>query len=132
MHELSIATSLIELATEAVENAGETGRIESVHVRIGALSGVVIEALDFAWDVAVEGTRCSDARLVIEPVPARVRCPACEAETELAEPPIFRCGACGTPTSSILSGQELDLMSLELVQRPAGAPPETSPEATHS
>jgi hydrogenase nickel incorporation protein HypA/HybF len=133
VHELSIATSLVELSIEAVERAGETGRIEVVHVRIGTLAGVVIEALEFAWDVATRGTDCAGAQLVIEHVPGRVGCLACGAETDLDDPPRFRCGQCGAPTAHILAGRELDLVSLELADASEQSdPPETNLEASHS
>lgn len=114
MHELSIAVSLIDLAAEAVQDAGLAGPVHVVRVRVGALSGVVVEALDFAWETAAEGTICEVARLDIEQVPGRVRCQACHTETELDDPPIFACGNCGLPTSVVIAGKELDLMALEL------------------
>ena len=118
MHELSIATSLVELTERALADAGEDRPVEAVRVRIGALAGVVTEALRFSWDVAIDGTRCAGSRLEIEEVPGRVRCPACTAETELPNPPRFRCGVCDTPTADILAGQELELISLELQEAP--------------
>jgi len=114
MHELSIAISLIDLAIEAVEDAGLAGPVNVVRVRVGALSGVVVEALDFAWETAAEGTMCEGARLDIERVPARVRCEVCKMETVLDEPPTFACDGCGLPTAEVTAGKEMDLMALEL------------------
>lgn len=53
MHEVGIAMSIAELAQEEAAKAGG-GRIAAVHVRIGALSGVVREALEFAWPSVAE------------------------------------------------------------------------------
>jgi len=117
MHELSIAISLIDLAMEAVQDAGLEGPVQVVRVRVGALSGVVAEALDFAWETAAEGTICEGARLEIEQVPGRVRCEACKSETQLDDPPTFACGNCGRPTAEIIAGKEMDLMALELEDR---------------
>jgi len=117
MHELSIATSLVSLAEDAAADAGEAGPIVAVRVRVGALSGVVVEALEFAWGAASEGTRCEGAGLEVERVPGRVRCPACGSETVLDDPPAFVCGSCGEPTGDVVAGRELDLMSLELEQQ---------------
>ncbi len=114
MHELSIAAEIVSLAVTAVEEAGEELPVTVVSVRVGNLAGVVVEALEFAWDVAAEGTRCAGAELRIERVPGRVRCKACEAETQLSDPPQFACGQCGMPTADIVAGRELDLVSLEL------------------
>ncbi len=130
MHELSIATSLVSLVDDALESAGEAGTVEAVRVKVGALSGVVVEALEFAWGVAVEGTRCEGARLEVERVPAVVRCGECGAETTLDHPPVFACGSCGRPASEVISGRELDLIALELEQTQATADP--APEDHHA
>ncbi|HHN79003.1 MAG TPA: hydrogenase maturation nickel metallochaperone HypA [Phycisphaerales bacterium] len=130
MHELSIATSLVSLVGDALESAGETGTVEAVRVKVGALSGVVVEALEFAWDAAAEGTCCEGARLDIERVPAVVRCGDCGAETTPGDPPFFVCGACGRPASEVISGRELDLIALELEQTQATADP--APEHRHA
>ena len=61
MHELGIAVEIAELAAE---EAGAR-RVEAVHVRVGALSGVVREALEFAWPSV------SEWRLEIEDAPGR-------------------------------------------------------------
>jgi len=114
MHELSIAISLIDLATEALEDAGEARSVRVISVRVGDLSGVVVEALEFAWEMASEGTRCDGARLEIERVVGRVRCPSCDTVTELEFPPTYLCESCGRPTAEVVGGKELDLMTLEI------------------
>ena len=53
MHELSIANSIVESLTE--EMAGTLGRILTVRLDVGVLSGVVPDALEFAWGAACEG-----------------------------------------------------------------------------
>jgi hydrogenase nickel incorporation protein HypA/HybF len=65
MHELSIAASLIDAANEEVLRQGVV-IVRTLHVRVGQLSGVVPDALRFAFDVAVEGTPIAGASLVIE------------------------------------------------------------------
>ena len=114
MHELSIATHLVDVATEALENAGETQPVTVVKIRVGALAGVVIEALEFAWDIATDDTRCAGARLEIERVPTAVRCAACHADTTVHGPLLFICAQCGQPAIDIVAGRELDLVALEV------------------
>lgn len=48
MHELGIAVNIAELAAEEAARAGG-GRVSVVHVKVGALSGVVKESLEFVW-----------------------------------------------------------------------------------
>jgi hydrogenase nickel incorporation protein HypA/HybF len=64
MHELSIAAGIVEIASEEAARYG--GRVEVVHLTLGALSGVVREALEFSWDLACQETPVEGARLEIE------------------------------------------------------------------
>jgi hydrogenase nickel incorporation protein HypA/HybF len=67
MHELSIAASIVEIASE--EAARHTGRVDAVHLQLGAMSGVVKDALLFSWDLACGDTAIQGARLEIEDAP---------------------------------------------------------------
>jgi hydrogenase nickel incorporation protein HypA/HybF len=113
VHELSIAQSLIELASESALAEG-VDRVEALFVRIGRLSGVVREALEFSFELAAEETPCEGASLEIEDVPITVRCAPCDAIKSLADGYKFCCPTCGTPTSDIVTGRELDLVSIRL------------------
>jgi hydrogenase nickel incorporation protein HypA/HybF len=108
---------LVELASEkAVTLAGQ--RVDAVHVRVGALSGVVKDALLFSFEVAAAGTPISGARLVIEVVPLVVRCASCAEERELEGFPLA-CPVCGSPTPDVVRGRELDLVALEVEEHAA-------------
>jgi len=48
MHELSIALSMIEMAHEEVVRRGGC-RVTALHLKLGPLSGVVREALEFSY-----------------------------------------------------------------------------------
>lgn len=112
MHELSIATSLVEAAGEEAAQRG-AARVLAVHLRVGALSGVVCDALAFSFEVAAAGTPLEGARLEIEEVPVVVFCPACRAEKPL--PDFIRCCPdCGAPTPEVRQGAELEITALEL------------------
>jgi len=113
MHELSIAQSLIDVACEAASTEG-AARVIKLRTRIGLLSGVAKAALTFSFDLAAEGTACEGAVLEIEDVPITVMCPQCDAPRALTSPHVFSCPCCGTPTPQLLTGQELELVSVEL------------------
>ena len=51
-----------------------------MHVRVGALSGIVRDALLFSWDVATAETIAEGSDSCIEEVPLVVFCERCEAE----------------------------------------------------
>ena len=111
MHELSIAISLLDVAEDEALRRGVT--VLAIHVRLGPLSGVVKDALVSAYDIARIDTSLAAARLVIEDVPIRVRCPHCECERAVVAVHDLRCAVCGTPTPEIVSGRELEVFALE-------------------
>jgi hydrogenase nickel incorporation protein HypA/HybF len=121
MHELSIALSIVELAEE--ESARHGGaHVTAVHLKLGALSGVVKEALLSAYEMACEDTPLKGSRLVVEEVPVVVFCPACQVQRPLESIQSFCCVECGTPTSEIVQGKELEVVALEIeewVESPA-------------
>lgn len=114
MHELSIALSLVDVAQEEAVRLG--ARVCAVHVRIGALAGVVAEALQASYEMACAATPLEGSLLVIEQVPVVVFCPTCQAERELGSVQSFCCEECGSPTPRIERGRELELIALEIEQ----------------
>jgi hydrogenase nickel incorporation protein HypA/HybF len=111
MHELSIAISIVEMATEEAERRGM--RVGAVHLKVGRLSGVVTDALRSAYELAAEGTPLERSRLVVEDVPIVVFCPACGVERTLEREQWFVCGTCQTPTPEVRHGRELEVVALE-------------------
>ncbi len=65
MHELSIAMSIVEAASDEAHRLGDP-RVEAVHLKLGALCGVVKDALLFAWQLACEDSPIAGCRLEIE------------------------------------------------------------------
>ncbi|HWP44014.1 MAG TPA: hydrogenase maturation nickel metallochaperone HypA [Blastocatellia bacterium] len=112
MHELSIALSIVEMAEEEARSRGV--RVEAVHLRLGALSGVVKEALLFSYDLACEGTSLEGSRLVIEDVPVTIYCPACDTESTLASVQPLCCSVCDSLTPELMGGRELEIAALEI------------------
>jgi len=113
MHELSIAASIVEQATEHCHHAGGT-RVTTITLRIGRLAGIHPAALRFGFDLVAADTPLADATLAIVDVPVRVWCPACSAEVELPGLQRFACPGCGLPTGEIRAGRELEIESLTL------------------
>jgi hydrogenase nickel incorporation protein HypA/HybF len=113
MHELSIAASVVESVTEAAA-AHPGARVKSVQLRIGALAGVVEDALEFCWQIATEGTPLVGAVLEIRTLPVIVHCEHCGAEEELTSVQSFRCPRCGEPAADLRQGRELEIESFEI------------------
>ena len=113
MHELSIAYSVVEIATESAKAAGAL-KVKEVHVRLGALSGVVRGALEFCFEVACAGTLLEGSVLVVKELPAVIWCAVCGEEVELPSTQYFCCPVCGTPSGDLRQGRELDVESIEV------------------
>jgi hydrogenase nickel incorporation protein HypA/HybF len=112
MHELSIAMSIIELAEEEADS--RDFQIEAVHLKLGALSGVMKDALISCYEIACENTLLQGSRLIIEEVPVVIFCPSCRAQHPLNSMQLFCCPECGTPSSEIVQGKELEVVALEI------------------
>lgn len=113
MHELSLANRLVQMAEETARGAGAK-RVTAVTVNVGLLSGVSVDALRFAYDVATADTLLAGSRLETRPVPVTVYCPRCEREVALVSVQRFRCPACETPTGDVRTGRELEIESVEV------------------
>jgi hydrogenase nickel incorporation protein HypA/HybF len=119
VHELSIACSIIDLASEESEQRGGVA-VRAVHIKLGQLSGVEKSALLSAFELAREDSPMAGTRLVVEETPIVIRCPTCEIETTLDAPrafesfPSFCCSRCGVPSSDVCGGRELEVTALEI------------------
>jgi hydrogenase nickel incorporation protein HypA/HybF len=122
MHELSIATSIVETVRELVAGAGG-GEVRRVTLRIGRLAAVHEDALRFSFDIVREGTPLAAAELAVIDVPVSIWCPTCGTEVELPGVQSFACPVCGTRSGDIRTGRELDLESIELAERVEEAKP---------
>ena len=122
MHELAICQALID-EVQRVAQAQRAERVAGVRVRCGALAGVVPELLYRAYEVARAGTLAEEATLTIEESPVRVRCPRCGNESAVSVQRLA-CPACGEWRTEVVAGDELLLMSVELIKaddaRPVG------------
>jgi hydrogenase nickel incorporation protein HypA/HybF len=112
MHELSIAMSIVEMAEE--ESAGRNVTVSAVHLKLGLLSGVVRDALLSCYEMACEGTSLAGSHLLIEEIPVEVFCDRCQAERKLSSLQLFCCPECGTPSSHVIRGKELEVIALEI------------------
>jgi hydrogenase nickel incorporation protein HypA/HybF len=113
MHELSIALSMIDGVLEKARQEGDV-RVEVVHLKLGALSGVDKDALEFSYGIACEGTPLEGSRLVIERVPVSMYCSTCAAERSLPSLQQLCCPDCQSPAEDIRSGRELEITALEV------------------
>jgi hydrogenase nickel incorporation protein HypA/HybF len=110
MHELGIARNIVAIVAEAAHGR----RVVGVTLEIGALSGVMREAIAFCFDAAAAGTAVEGARLDIVEIEGRARCQACDSEFVTAT--LYSACACGSRRLTRLRGEELNVKSMELTE----------------
>ena len=116
MHEVGIASSILEcVAAEAQKHPG--AQLVSVCVRIGELSNVDKDALDFAFEALTRGTNLEHLKLVVEWCPRRHKCVSC-SEDFVVKDFDLACPKCGSAQTTLISGTELDIAYIELEEEP--------------
>lgn len=119
MHEMSIAMAVVGQVEEAAAKAGGVTAVTSVRLQVGELAGVVPDALAFCFELACAGTLLEGTELITESVPGRARCATCVDEWAVGVPPQLCCPACGQATAELLSGRELQIVSVRWEDGPA-------------
>jgi hydrogenase nickel incorporation protein HypA/HybF len=112
MHELSIAQNILEIVQQSVTEEQEPD-VKWVRIRLGQLSGVVPDSLDFCFSAIVSETRMRKAGLAIEQVPTICRCRECGHRFQI-EDMVFFCPSCKSADLEMISGKELEILEIEL------------------
>jgi hydrogenase nickel incorporation protein HypA/HybF len=110
MHELSIMTSIMDIVLEEASKV-EATVVERIALDIGKRSGVVIDALEFAFEIATKGSIAQKAVLVINSIPFKGECLSCG--NQFISEDFLICDKCGA-FGKIISGQELQIRSIEV------------------
>lgn len=118
MHELSVCRGILDAAHRALEEFPSPPQVVRVVVRIGRLTNVTRDSLEYYFDVLKLGTTFSDAALAIEEVPAGGLCNECGAEFETDDASLI-CPACGSNSVELNSGRELKMVGIEVVDEPS-------------
>lgn len=116
MHELSLAQNIAEIAQNAAAANGK-GKVMTVCVRVGDLSGVVADSLAFCFSAITSGTPLEGAALRIDRVPVRARCGACGTVDDVHDMQ-FLCPSCGSGNLDIIAGRDLQVSHIEVEDQP--------------
>ena len=112
MHELGIATSILQAAREEARRR-PGAHLRAIRVRVGELSGVNADALSFCFEAVARDGKLGQVKLEIESCPRRQHCPRCDQTFAVVEYDL-KCPRCGTPETEFAGGDELELASLEM------------------
>jgi hydrogenase nickel incorporation protein HypA/HybF len=116
MHELSLAQSIIDLVHQHVAE-GERSQVASVRMKVGTMAGVVVESLSFSFSALTAGSALERAQLQVESIPYRIQCRLCGALSE-NDWGSTTCGECASVETTIVSGTELQVVDIELLDQP--------------
>ncbi len=110
MHELSIAVNIVEMIEENAEKE-KAHNVDKFEIDVGTLSGVVIDALEFALEVAVKDSVCSKAVWKINEIEAKAKCRKC-GHVYSVDDYFSPCPKCAGFGKEILLGKEIQLKSI--------------------
>jgi hydrogenase nickel incorporation protein HypA/HybF len=111
MHEFSIIQNIIEIVTSTAE-LNNVKEVHAVEVEVGMASGVVREAMEFAWNAGTKGTMLEHAELKIKEIPLAVKCNTCGHHYQPCE--IYEsCPGCGDVDPEVITGKELRVVALD-------------------
>ncbi len=112
MHEYSIVQSLLDSCEQHVE-ANDATKVTKLIVKIGVMSGVEPDLLETAFNTFKEKTVCDGCEFIMNIQKVKIKCNDCDHETEL-EKNEFLCPKCESANITVIDGEEMFLMSLEL------------------
>jgi hydrogenase nickel incorporation protein HypA/HybF len=112
MHELSIAQEIIGIVQENLPK-GNGHSVKLVKLKIGKLTNLLPDSLEFCFDALIQKTPLDGARLEIQHIPVSVRCEQCRAVSEI-EGIAFMCPLCGSPEIKMIAGDELQVSEIEI------------------
>ncbi|XPV76764.1 MAG: hydrogenase maturation nickel metallochaperone HypA [Desulfovibrio sp.] len=113
MHEMSLIQSMMKIITEEMEKH-EITALKCVTVKVGRLSGVVIDSLTFAWEALTETTQFKGVELKVIELPMLVSCGSCKEEFAPEDLYYMPCPKCGEVLGhDVLSGKEMYIENIE-------------------
>lgn len=112
MHELTIATSLMETVVSAAEKE-HAGSIIQVDVEIGQLAGVMVDSLKFCFESIKDFTPLENTKLVIHEIPGMGVCSDCGKKSPLGSIS-YLCPLCKRFGIRITRGEEIRVRSIEV------------------
>jgi len=113
MHELPITEQIVKIAEEHGQKA-RASKIESIRLVVGERSGYISESIQMYFDIISQGTLCEGAKLEIETIKPKLKCPKCETLFERL-PMRFDCPECGTDGEPTDIGREFYIDSMVVV-----------------
>ncbi len=120
MHELSIANNILEIVQQHVQPE-LLPSVRSIRLKVGDQAGVVVDSLEFSFSALTADSPLRSAHLEVERVPFTITCRDCGA-TSVSDAGLVTCPKCDSTRTTVLSGTELRVVDIELLEpEPEGA-----------
>ncbi len=112
MHEMSLAMHIVDLAASRAQQEGAS-RVSAIELEVGAMAGVMVEALEFCFEAAARNTVVEGATLATRLVEGRGTCLTCGVSHLMVEVHAI-CPSCGGSLLHDEGGMELRLRSITI------------------
>jgi hydrogenase nickel incorporation protein HypA/HybF len=110
MHELALSSAIVNTVAKHAQGR----RVATVNLSVGRLRQVIPDTLAFYFEFVARDTACEGAQLVQEVIEPRLHCRECGHEWTI-DIPAFRCPRCAGAQVEILSGNEFEVESIEVL-----------------
>ncbi len=112
MHEFAIAQSLLEIIKKGV-SPYQGAKVTRIKLKIGKLSGVLPDALSFAFEALSKGGIAEGAVISVEETSLKIKCRGC-GESSIMDDPFLVCPRCGGFAVDTVQGRELEIKEMEI------------------
>lgn len=109
MHELSLCHTIIQIAARAAQGR----QIAHLYLDVGTLRQVIPETLVYCWSIVSENTPMAGSKLIVNQIPAVIKCDDCQNESTITGVPILVCATCQSGKITVVSGEEFILRSMD-------------------
>ena len=112
MHEMAIAQSMIRIIEEEMQKH-RARVLRSVRLHIGEMTAIVPESLSFCFNIITENTALEGARLMMDVIPLKGYCKACDKEFGIKEY-VFKCPSCQNKGIKTVAGHDLSIIEMDV------------------
>jgi hydrogenase nickel incorporation protein HypA/HybF len=116
MHELAIATALVEQLEEILKKEGHP-RLLAFTLELGEWSGIEKDALEFALPLVLENSSFPGAKVIIKKIPVEIFCQHCRRSAPLDDQYVLKCPFCGSEEVLLAKGKNFIIKALEIEDR---------------
>ncbi len=110
MHEMSIVANIVDIAENEAKKA-DAKVITELEMDIGTVSGIELDALNFAFDCIKPKTMLKNAEIKINIIQAKSLCEDCGCQFE-TDNVYTLCSECGSYKTNIIQGKEMKIKSI--------------------